>query len=272
MAQEEGSPPLAAPKRVASMNLCTDQLAMLLAGPNQLLSVSYLALDKRSSAMTDEASRYVINHGLAEEIYLLQPDLVIAGTYSTRATTDMLRRLGVPVAVIEPARSLEDVRDRIVEVGTLLGQSQAAQSMVRDYDRALKAARSSKPGKLRAALYAARGWTSGEATLAGQILQAAGLQNVASEMGFEHGGAMPLEVLAMATPDMVITSAPYAGQSRSEEILLHPVVQAYRDTGARAGMRDSDWVCGTPHVVQAVTRLMADRQRVEKRKNDAPGT
>ena len=40
-----------APARVVSMNLCTDQLAMLLAAPGQLLSVSKLARDPMSSAM-----------------------------------------------------------------------------------------------------------------------------------------------------------------------------------------------------------------------------
>ncbi|WP_369681693.1 ABC transporter substrate-binding protein [Shimia sp. CNT1-13L.2] len=245
------------------MNLCTDQLAMMLAKEGQLLSVSYLALDKRSSAMTEEAENYVINHGRAEEIYLLQPDLVIAGAYSTRATVDMLRRLGVPVAVIQPARSLEDVQNRIVEIGTLLGREDSAKKTAQDFLRQLEMLREPDHVGPRAALYSARGWTAGDATLAGQILRAAGLQNIAAEMGFEHGGAMPLEVLAMANPDMVITSAPYSGHSRSEEILLHPVVDTYRQNGARAGMRDSDWVCGTPHVLRAIERLVADREQFE---------
>ena len=256
--------PATAPQRVVSINLCTDQLAMMLADKDQLLSVSYLALDPRSSAMVDQAKAHVINHGRAEEIYLLQPDLVLAGAYSTRATVDMLRRLNVPVAVIQRAQSLAEVRERIQEMGALLGREAAAQAMLAAYDRDLEAARATAQGP-RAALYSARGWTAGNATLAGQILRAAGLRNVAAEMGFAQGGAMPLEVLAMAAPDMVITSAPYEGRSRSEEILLHPVVDAYRHTGARAGMRDADWVCGTPHVLRAVNRLAEDRRAHEAR-------
>ena len=34
-----------APARVVSMNLCTDQLAMMLAAPGQLVSVSHLATE-----------------------------------------------------------------------------------------------------------------------------------------------------------------------------------------------------------------------------------
>ena len=42
-----------APRRVVSINLCTDQLAMMLAAPGQLVSVSQLAGDPHSSAMAE---------------------------------------------------------------------------------------------------------------------------------------------------------------------------------------------------------------------------
>ena len=46
------SPALAdAPGRVVSINLCTDQLAMMLAAPGQLVSVSHLASEVQSSSM-----------------------------------------------------------------------------------------------------------------------------------------------------------------------------------------------------------------------------
>mgnify|MGYP006999250795 CR=1 FL=1 len=48
-------PPATPPARVVSMNLCTDQLAMALAAPGQLISVSYIARDPRASAMAEEA-------------------------------------------------------------------------------------------------------------------------------------------------------------------------------------------------------------------------
>ena len=50
-----------APGRVVSINLCTDQLAMMLAAPGQLVSVTYLAQDPRASVMTAEARAYPVN-------------------------------------------------------------------------------------------------------------------------------------------------------------------------------------------------------------------
>lgn len=248
------------PKRVVSMNLCTDQLAMLLAGDGQLMSVSYLAIDRRSSAMADEAQSYRINRGLAEEIYLMQPDLVIAGSFTTRATMDMLRRLGVPVAIFEPAYGLDQVRDRILQMGEVLGQDVSAQALVSDYEQRLAALRAEIADRPSAALYYANGYTSGDRTLAGQILTAAGFENAAVAAGFSSGGILPLEVLAVLEPDALITARPYPGASRSEEILDHPVVRGMRDGRASGTFADRDWVCGTPYVLRAIEALGELRQ------------
>ncbi len=250
------------PQRVISMNLCTDQLAMLVAGEGQLFSVSYLASDPRSSAMVGQAGGYRINYGLAEEIYLMQPDLVIAGNFSMRATVDMIERLGIPVALFEPAYSLAHVRDRLTRMGDVLGQQERAADLIADFDTQLAAYRTEVTSRPRAALYYANGYTSGDKTLAGQILTAAGLANIAAEEGFGSGGIIPLEV-PMAQPDTVITSRPYAGASRSEEIMDHPVVEALRRTRPDTSVTDSDWACGTPFVLRAIEDMATLRREMQ---------
>lgn len=248
--------------RVVSMNLCTDQLAMLLAAPGQLLSVSYLAVDPRSSAMAEAARDFHVNHGRAEEIYLMQPDLVIAGSFTTRATVAMLRRLGIPVAVFRPAYGLGEVRDRILQMGDVLGREDQARVLLADYDARLAALQAEVEDRPSAALYYANGYTSGDRTLAGQILTAAGFDNAAAAAGFSEGGIMPLEVLAMLDPDALITSQPYPGASRAEEILDHPVVEDMRDGRASGTFTDRDWVCGTPYVLRAIDALGALRRDI----------
>lgn len=253
-----GAPALAAeeaPSRVVSMNLCTDQLAMMLAAEGQLLSVSALAGDPRSSAMAEEAGGYHANRGLAEEVYLLKPDLVLAGTYTTRATVDMLRRLGVRVETFELARSLDDVRDRIAQMGEALGREASAEALIAEFDRRRASLRSEVARRPMAALYQANGYTSGDRSLAGEILLAAGFENAASAAGFPQGGRMPLEMLAMAAPEAIVTSRPYPGASRAEDILDHPVVREMRRARGAGSFTDHDWVCGTPHVLRAIEGL-----------------
>ena len=77
------------PRRVVSINLCTDQLAMMMAGPGQLVSVSHLAGDPTYSTMPEAAAAYPANRGLAEEVYLLKPDLVLAGAAILQAVQEL---------------------------------------------------------------------------------------------------------------------------------------------------------------------------------------
>ncbi len=243
---------VSAPARVVSINLCTDQLAMMLAAPGQLASVSYLASDPRSSTMVDEAAAYPANHARAEEVYLMRPDLVLAGQYTSAATVSMLRRMGIRVEQFAPARSLDDVVARMQQMGAALGRQATTQAAVTRFRTALDEVREDIARHPRAALYYANGYTTGDNTLAGQIVIAAGFENAATEAGYPGGGFMPLEVLAMIAPDAVITSKPYRGASRSEAILDHPVVARLRARVPVAGFSDRDWICGTPHVLRAI--------------------
>ncbi|WP_394199210.1 ABC transporter substrate-binding protein [Litoreibacter albidus] len=253
------------PARVVSINVCTDQLAMLVADSGQLVSVSQLASDPRISAMTEQAARYPANSNRAEEVYLMRPDLVLAGSFTARATVDMLRRLDIPVAVFDPAYSLADVRDRLVQMGDVLGREVRAAGLVAEFDATLESLRDAAAATPpRVALYYANGYTSGENTLAGQILDYAGLANVATEQGFAAGGFMSLEVLAMATPETVITGSSYRGPARAEEIKSHPVIGALQRGAPRARLADHDWTCGTPFVLRAIADMTELRRALQE--------
>lgn len=251
-----------APQRVVSMNLCTDQLAMRLAAEGQLISVSALSQDPANSAMAETARQYPVNHGRAEEIHVLDPDLVVAGRFSATATVAMLRRLDIPVAVFEPATSLADVRGNLSRMGEVLGREAAAHQAVEAFDQRLATIRSATadaaPGD--AALYFPNGYTRGEQTLIGDIVATAGFDNVADEFGLARGGQLPLERLVMATPDRIITARRGPGHARAEAVMAHPVLEAIAPLGVHRGLGNADWVCGTPHVLDAVERMAALHQ------------
>ncbi len=253
------SPALAeAPTRVVSMNLCTDQLALMLAAPGQLVSVSFLAHDGAVAALSDAARALPANRGLAEEIYLLQPDLVLAGPYSTGATVAMLARLGVPVARFALENSLDDVETSLTRMGAVLGREAQAAAAIAQFrtDRTALAARAALREPQRAALYSARGWTGGTVSLASDILRAAGLQNIAAELGLDWGGQIALEALIMANPDRLVLGEQTRGYSEAQALLDHPALRSMRAYGAGVTTSGPDWVCGTPFVLRAVARLL----------------
>jgi iron complex transport system substrate-binding protein len=250
-----------APKRVVSMNVCTDQLAMLLASEGQLQSLSPLATDPRISGMANAARTYHINSARAEEVYLMQPDLVLAGTYTARASVDMLERLGLKVIRFAPVNSLADVPVRLTEMGAALGREARAAELVAEFKDGLAALEPAADiQRPRAIQYGANGYTQGENTLSDEMIEAAGFINIASEKGISFGANMPLEVLAMSAPDLVITSKLYPGTSRAEGTAQHPVVAAVAGPHAPVQLTSRDWICGTPFVLRAIKELAQHRE------------
>lgn len=246
------------------MNLCTDQLAMLVADDGQLISVSDLAADMRSSAMAEEARTFPVNGGGAEEIALMQPDLVLAGTYSDPATLNMLRKLGIPVAQIEITTKVGEVPSQLRHVGDLLGREARAEALVDMFEERL-AEFSPEPGpRPVAAIYHPNGYSHGAGTLSEDILALAGFDNLATRLGRRGGGRIALEELVMADPDLLILARPYPANSRAEELLVHP---ALRDTRAARdpAFTGPDWTCGTPHVLDAIARLAERRRALPER-------
>lgn len=250
------------PARVVSLNLCTDQLAMMLAAPGQIAALSHVARDPRASAMAAEARAHPVTHGGAEEVFALAPDLVLAGTHTTRATVALLRRLGVRVLEVPPPESIAAARQAIVEVGAALGREPAAAALLAGFDAGL-ARLTAPPGpRPRAAIYAAAGWTGGAESLSGELLARAGLANLAAGFGLAAGGYLPLELLVLAEPALLVLARPYPGASRAEELLSHPALAALAEGRPAVRPEDADWVCGTPHLLRALAALREARDRL----------
>lgn len=253
-----GAAVAAPPERVVSINLCTDQLAMLLADEGQLVSVSHMALDPLSSAMVEEAQGYTVNRGGAEQVYLMHPDLVLAGTYTSPATVGLLRSLGVRVVQVAPVDSLADVGEQMRLVAAELGHAERGEAMATAFE-AEHSAITAQGEPVPAAMYYPNGYTAGAGTLSDEILTRTGFRNIGAEAGLTGGGTLPLERLVMAEPRVIVTSTPYPGASRSEEILVHPALAALREGATSAQVRDADWVCGTPHLMNAVRTMAQTR-------------
>src|SRR5690606_558659 len=81
--------------RIASINVCTDQLLMALADPAQIAGLSPYARDPASSWMAERAKAFRRLSGEAEDVLALRVDAVAAAPFTRRATRAMLARQGV---------------------------------------------------------------------------------------------------------------------------------------------------------------------------------
>ena len=249
------------PQRVVSMNLCTDQFALMLAAPGQLVSVSYISADPVTSPLADLAAAYPLNHGSAEEIYLLAPDLVLADPWTDPAALAMLRRLGIRVEQVEGVRALSDIPDRLRRFGDLLGRQDAAKALIDQFESDLATLTAPQDGP-RAVIYFPNGYSLGEGSLSHEILTRAGFRNIATELTPSATGQIALELLVLAAPDLIIRDRPYPGASRAEELMHHPALAALIAAGA-GHESGPDWACGTPRVIAALRALVEMRQRIE---------
>lgn len=255
------SVPVAAepPQRIVSLNLCTDQMLMLLVEPARIASVSFLAQQADSSVMYSEAAALKPNYGGAEEVFVLHPDLVLAGTYTARATVSILERLGQRVEQFEPATTLADIRAQLLRLGDLVEERPRAEALVAAFDDQVQQLDKPQHRPL-AAFYFANSYTTGRGTLPSAVLEAAGLRNLGSELGLEQTAALPLEVLLTAKPDLVVKGRTYDRPALAQEIFVHPAL-AYLDARSEeAVVPDTYMVCGTPHVLRAVERLVDIRR------------
>lgn len=242
------------PKHVVSINVCTDQLAMLLADATQLRSVSYLSRDPLLSVMTERAKQLPINHGQAEEVFLMKPDLVLAGTFSSRATVGLLRDLGVQVEEFAPARSFEDIKAHMKRMGGLLGRESEATRQIADMDMALSAIQ--KPDhKQTVALYYANSYTSGRGTLIDEAIRLAGLDNIADKAGVRGSAMLPLEMLVMEKPDILVRGSRGRPPALAFENFEHPALRALEGHTRSVALNDNLTVCGGPFSVEAVAKL-----------------
>ena len=241
----------AAPQKIVSLNLCTDQLLMLLADPNQIASLSKIVDDTNVSFLAEKSAEFKKNRGDAEEIFMDNPDLVVAGVYTEKATVQILQSLGVRVEIFPIEQNFDDIIENIRKMGLLVGHSDRAERMIDDFNIRLEELSSGITERPRAAIYSANGYTTGKDTMSGQILKTAGFRNITEEVGMSFGGILPLETLVMLQPDLVITGKAYPGYSRSEEILKHPALRPF----TAIPQTDAKWICGTPAVLDAVAEL-----------------
>jgi iron complex transport system substrate-binding protein len=212
--------------------------------------------------MVEQAAQYRVNHGQAEQIFAMQPGLVLAGAYSDPYTIGLLRRLGVEVVQFPMELDFDDIRANILKMGDILGREDAARQMVAQFDADLTALGTIAATRPTALLHYANNYTSGDKSLAHRILLEAGFANATTEAGITVAGSVPLEKLVLLMPDLVISGQAYPGASRAEEVLDHPALRRLQAKQSGATLTDAEWVCGTPFVLRAVARLVDIRGRM----------
>ena len=258
------------PQRIVSLNLCTDQLVMMLAKPERIAAVSYHARNPDTSNMARRALDLPITSGLAEDVIMIKPDLVIAGTLTTRSTIQILRRMGYRVLEVPPANSIAAVRRNVTMVADALEEPARGRELIEAFDQRLAGLTAPEHGRRPlAAPYYGGNNTSGTGTLINESLQRAGFRNLAAEKGMAGPSRLVLEQLVLDRPDLIVLGL---SSVRRRPLTIgnlgHPVMRALLASVPSLTIPDRLWICGTPHVAEVVARLAVERERLLTRRSE----
>lgn len=251
------------PARVVSLNVCTDQLLLALADPDQIAGLSRFALSPDISYFADRAAEYPILRGGAEDVLLIDPDLVLAGTFTSRSTREILAAAGYPVEAVAPARSIADGKEQIARIAALLGHPDRGAELVRRIEAAERAARESPALDASAVYYQRRGFVSGAESLMTELFAIVGLENAAGRLGRNRTGPVRLESIVATPPDiLVVSDTRPAAEDQGLALILHPALADAVPEDRRIAVPERLTICGGPSLPEAIGTLAEGVARI----------
>jgi iron complex transport system substrate-binding protein len=247
---------LDAPRRVASFNLCADQLVVALADPEQIAGLSPYAANSGLSVVAEEAKRFRKLDWQAESTIVLQPDLVFVGPNDRSITRRMLTSQGLRVVAVDFVTDLDNARTQIRDVARLLGHPDRGEKLVAALDAARTRLAARRSAVARTAIVVERGgYAQGPASLAATLLDEAGLKSPpGAPKGY--GGFIPLEKLLMLKPDLVFVKDPPSEPGDQGALyFMHPAMAALYPPDRRIALPTRLTMCGGPALVAAFDYL-----------------
>jgi len=237
----------AAPSRVASLNLCTDELLLLLGDPRQIVSVTHLARQPSETPLWRQARRYRSNDGSLVSVAALRPDLVLTMGGGARDRIRIAQRLGIRILDLPYPQSLADIRQALRTVADALGREAQGAAWRARIER-LERTRSTAP--VETLWLGGGGRTVAESGLAAQWMALAGLRQRAVA-----GDRVSLEQLLVRPPAVLLRSDYRQGQYSGEQRWLsHPLARRVR--GSRNLVTDGRlWTCMGPALAGEIERL-----------------
>lgn len=219
----------AAPKRVVSTFLCTDEYVFRLVPRPDIAALSYEAVDRHPvvSTIADAAQGLPVIRPSTETVLKLKPGLVVMYAGTNPRLHHNLQQLGVPVLDVPWANSLSDIRAVTIMLGEKLGTPDRARVLLAEMDRKIAAAKAAAPRPpVRTILFQPQGYAVVQG-VTGELMRLSGLVNAAPPKMLTRSGQLPVEAVIAAAPQLLILGGEErSGSARAYAILHHPAFKA----------------------------------------------
>jgi iron complex transport system substrate-binding protein len=244
---------VAAPQRIMSLKVCTDELLLDLVPASRIASVSFLSREKAALRVWPQAAHIAVNHNSAEEILAAHPDLILTDSFAAPSLRLLLAKSGARVVEVPPAENFAQIRAVTRQVAAAVGEKARGEALIARMDAQLRELAARRPKKpLVVAGWGGGGYVPGKGGLFDAMLKAAGAVNM------EAGafGYYDVESLLAAHPDVLAYGGDYAGTaSLRDDQNLHPALLARY--AHRRVMVPSLFGCGTVHGAEVALKLQA---------------
>ena len=236
-----------------SLKICTDELLLDLVPASRIASITFLSREKAGLKYWPQAATIPINHGSAEEILKLHPDLILTDPFMAPSLRPLLAKTGARIVEVPPAENFEQIRAVTRQVANAVGEEARGEALIANMDAELRALAARRPKNLlTVAGWGTGGYVPGTGGLFDAMLTVAGARNI------ERGafGYFDVESLIAAGPDALVYGDTYGGTTslRTDQDLHPALLKRY------AGRRITYaalYGCGVPQSA-AVARQLQD--------------
>ena len=251
-----------APQRIVSMNLCLDSVLVELVPHEHILALSQYSRDPWRSTIAAIARELPYTNETAEEVVALKPDLVITSRHSAIATRNALRRVGVRFELFGVPGTVAESFSQIRQLAGLLQRQEQGEALIARIEEAIARARPAPGARIiTAAVYQPGGMSAGAGTVTSELMEIAGLHNVAVDYGIEDYRPLSLEQLISAPPQILLVGETTRGApTHAERVVHHRALRALQSRMLRESFPARLIYCSGPTMIDALDALVAARE------------
>ena len=256
----------ARPKKVVSINLCTDQLLLALADREQIAGVSGGARNVALSFLAAKALKYPRAGSNTESLFESRPDLLLMGAFDKRHLRVTFRSRGIRMLVLEPWGSLEHGLGQIRRVALTLGQTPRGDALIAEISAALAKLRAmsaaGRTGKPYTFLPLERRGHVSQEGIVSELAEIAGLVNAGAGNEGYAGRVISLEVIVTLRPDYLILSGAIARpEDQGQAKLIHPALRRLYPPSRRFYVPDRLSICAGPSTPALIRHIISELKR-----------
>jgi len=275
--QDSFSEKNSSPRRIVSINLCTDELLLRLVEPGRVAALTRFSDNADVSTVWETAQGIKKTELDIESILACSPDLLLGGRFNNREALHFFQYTDIPVIIFGVPKSFEDIYGDIRTLAEAVGEPEEGETIIRQMQTGLAELKAEagesrkkillsgatqddgKGNKRRAIFFQSGGFVPGSETFENAIMEAAGLENLAATLGIKDYGSLSLEKLIEMKPDILIFASDQKKQPTVRgEVLAHPAIRKSLSHVKTVTLPSATLSCGSPASVEAVRILVKE--------------